>query len=370
MHHALILLSRTAAGLIATLSFYFSSFMYEDEEGVLQNRVENLWVAVYDRARITNSTTTALFNTIAQALRTFFSAVFGEHLLSMQALCVSGSLSIGAGLLSADVLYWVRNSAWVDTISITRTVDSALAFILSHQVTVFLYRIDYLYFASEHPLIAETIFSLICFGLAFLPTYSKNKWALRLCSLPLVLCLLRSIALGWTGFFFFRGRLFYLIIPIILLSSILWDFAAIFVIRKLLVSVSEVITVARLFILVCEFVLFTVGVIVFPFALVLVLDTLFRHSQRIMGFGFGAAEILAVMNVTTVLYCFIPIGALIITLIHRFFWPVLSRVIYMVAREKLLTSPKVLVPIGILSLTFALNLDHVGIKDLLKLIPQ
>ena len=38
--------------------------MFEDEQGVWQNRVDNLWIAVYGRAKLTDSVATALLNKI------------------------------------------------------------------------------------------------------------------------------------------------------------------------------------------------------------------------------------------------------------------------------------------------------------------
>jgi hypothetical protein len=53
MHHALILVSRVVAGIVGGVAFYFALFLYEDEEGLWQNRIEKLWASVYDRAKIT-----------------------------------------------------------------------------------------------------------------------------------------------------------------------------------------------------------------------------------------------------------------------------------------------------------------------------
>src|ERR1700679_4080930 len=95
MHHALVLASRIVAGVVASMAFYFAFFLYEDEEGVWQNRIENLWISVYDRARITDSTSTALFNKIGDTLGGWFNRLFGEKLFSPRAVCTSVNLSLG-----------------------------------------------------------------------------------------------------------------------------------------------------------------------------------------------------------------------------------------------------------------------------------
>jgi len=74
---------RVVAAVIAAIAFYFALFLYEDEEKQWQNRLDSLWVAIYDRARLTTSTTTALINTIAAAYSNFLDRLFGRRLLSL-----------------------------------------------------------------------------------------------------------------------------------------------------------------------------------------------------------------------------------------------------------------------------------------------
>jgi hypothetical protein len=108
MNHALILVSRIVAGVVAALAFYFAFFLYEDEEGVWQNRIENLWAAVYDRAKITDSTSTALFNKIGETLDKVFNRLFGRRLISFHALAVSVNMSLAGSALQNGWLLAVR----------------------------------------------------------------------------------------------------------------------------------------------------------------------------------------------------------------------------------------------------------------------
>jgi hypothetical protein len=85
MHHALMIASRVLAGIVGAIAFYFAFFLYEDEEGAWQNRIENLWSRVYDRAKVTDSTTLALFNKIAETLNEVFNHAFGKRLISVRA---------------------------------------------------------------------------------------------------------------------------------------------------------------------------------------------------------------------------------------------------------------------------------------------
>jgi hypothetical protein len=75
--------------VVAIIAFYVAFFLYEN---VWQNRIDNLWCSVYDRAKVTRSTSTALFNRIGEILQNFFSQLFGRRLVSFQAIAVSLNL--------------------------------------------------------------------------------------------------------------------------------------------------------------------------------------------------------------------------------------------------------------------------------------
>lgn len=84
MHHALMIVSRIAAGVVGTIAFYLAFFLYEDEQGVWQNRLEQLWLTVYDRAKVIDSTSTALFNKIGQIVLNWSARIFGRKLISIR----------------------------------------------------------------------------------------------------------------------------------------------------------------------------------------------------------------------------------------------------------------------------------------------
>jgi len=100
MHQALIIGSRVLVGLVGLIAFYFAFFLFEDEEGVWQNRLENLWIAISDTAEITNSTSNALINKIGDVLRRMFIQLFGDHMFSFRAVAVSTNLSLAGATLT------------------------------------------------------------------------------------------------------------------------------------------------------------------------------------------------------------------------------------------------------------------------------
>src|SRR5664280_1339737 len=74
-------------------------FMYEDEQGRWQNRLNEFWVRVDDRAKITGRTSTALWNKISELVVSFLNKTFGARLFSARSVIASVNLSF--------VIIWV-----------------------------------------------------------------------------------------------------------------------------------------------------------------------------------------------------------------------------------------------------------------------
>jgi hypothetical protein len=77
MLHALLITARIAAGIIGAIALYIALFLYEDEEGKWQNRIDNLWVAIDKRARHTDRFSVAISNKIGDLIHKTFEHIFG-----------------------------------------------------------------------------------------------------------------------------------------------------------------------------------------------------------------------------------------------------------------------------------------------------
>jgi hypothetical protein len=93
MHHALVIVARWVSGLVGVLAFYLAFFMYKDEQGRLQNRLEVLRSSIEDRAKATTSTTVAALNKIADSFTRLINHSFGPKLFSLRAFFASFNLS-------------------------------------------------------------------------------------------------------------------------------------------------------------------------------------------------------------------------------------------------------------------------------------
>jgi hypothetical protein len=107
MHGFLIdlhLACRVVAFLLGVFGLYLTCFLFEGEEGRWQNRLETLWISIDDRARMTDSRFTAVVSRVAQVLVKGYNRMFGEHLISFQAVGVSISSSLAFAMLLSAII--------------------------------------------------------------------------------------------------------------------------------------------------------------------------------------------------------------------------------------------------------------------------
>lgn len=72
--------------------------------------------------------------------------------------------------------------------------------------------------------------------------------------------------------------------------------------------------------------------------------------------GFSLKDLangIASTNLITVLLAFALVALMLVALLHRFFWPVLSRPIYAIARRELIRKPALLLSVAVILLTWA-----------------
>src|SRR4051794_22204896 len=99
-----LLIMRILAALVGVAAMYAAFFMYEDEEGKWQNRIEQLWIGINDLERTMGSRTAAIFNRVAAIVTRTIDRVVGKKLLSFQLIGVSTCFSFAALFLYAGYL--------------------------------------------------------------------------------------------------------------------------------------------------------------------------------------------------------------------------------------------------------------------------
>ena len=149
-----------------------------------------------------------------------------------------------------------------------------------------------------------------------------------------------------------------------LLVSVLSDYLALVVMRRLFASSSQVISIWRIIWTMIALLAFSVSITMLPF-LVSSFQLARKPSLIAEDAQLFAAE-LFIFNVSTALLCLIPAGMLAAILLHRLIWPILSRILYPIASRRVISNRKALLSLGSLLCIYTLNLTPVGIKELLE----
>lgn len=306
--HGAAIAGRVLAGLVGCVCFYLAFFLYEDEEGVWQNKIDGLWASIHDRSMLTDNTSTALFNKIGDTLNRSFDKVFGKPLFSWRSIGVSLSLSlcfISVGAIPIAIIGLLP----------------ALALPAIFLVVVF----------SRQPAKPWQLRVLRYAGFVLLPFVALG------CVVIFVIIKIEPILLETA-------------LPVYLLLTLASDFLMIAIIRKIFSSISTTVSVTRI-------IISMFGLLIFGVALMVIAP-----------FYFGTFGIfLDLMNLATTLYCLIPTAMLAIVLLHKITWPTLGRLTYPLCRHRVVSNKKVLISIGTLCLVLAFNLEHIGIKEFIKL---
>jgi hypothetical protein len=323
--HGAAIAGRVFAGVVGCVCFYMAFFMYEDEEGAWQNRIEDFWSSIYDRAKVTDSTSTALFNKIGQTLRFHFDKLFGEKLWSMRSAATSVNLSYCGVLI----------------VLITDGLTT------SKNLIGLMYNLGQLWWVL-------TLLGVLLL-LTFLPTLTPRRSAIVLSAIPAGLIILIGIVVI-TGD---RDR-DWLSPPIELSLSILSDYLAIVVLRKIFITLSTTVSIRRLTLaflsIFCCFFLISVG----PFlASRFLFERLYRTSEgeNIL----GSLNSLSMQNIPTGLLLLIPAATLVVVLLHKVIWPILSRLLYPIASRRVIANHALLISTGAAALAIAANVQRFGV---------
>jgi len=70
---------RVLSATAGCVFLYLAFFLYEDERGQIQNRLEQLWVSIDDEARRARDTNAAFMRGIVRIVSNTFDRVFGPN---------------------------------------------------------------------------------------------------------------------------------------------------------------------------------------------------------------------------------------------------------------------------------------------------
>jgi hypothetical protein len=327
--HILVIVGRVIAGCVSVLAFYMAFFLYEDQEGRWQNRLDGFWVSVHDRARVTQSSTVALFNRIADIVRRALVWLFGEKLFSVRAVCMSICISAGVALLGSGLFVFFGllhddpgGFQWLKGLLIVIGVAPCLAAPL---------------------LVRKRFAALVLISSTFVLTCAVFFGCLAAIANPTILPLPPMTQIIPT-------------VALILAFSLSSDVLGVIAVRRILSFLTHALSSLRvllgIFLLAALIVLFEYvpWIALFVFLFDRSLGTEETRSMLAM-----VAGVTAYLNISTSLYCLIPALLLVVVLVHRAIWPLMAKAIYPLCRFKIVSNRKALIAIGSVSMITAIH---------------
>jgi hypothetical protein len=321
MSQIIHLLLKVFVGALGALAIYLGFFLYEDEEGKLQNRIEQLSQALKKRSEIGESL--PLVSTVAGFINRILDRLLGKRLVSLRMVGVSicFSFASGYGYRAFNVYY---SYSWRPATVLTHSSAFGDITVLSLVVP-------------------SLILALVCFGLGALASKYPSRLTTVLSYMPLLPL----------SFYFFTPTFMYINLYIFrfmiigaaygskfpaLFTSLLSDILLALIIRASLRSLLIKPTVIE-FVKALIVQLGVVGVlVVIPFSL----DRGFGRNRMTI----YAADVTG-LNIATGVAAVSFICVLLFFLLHKLFWPIASRIVYPIARFKVLLNRKFMFGSGI-----------------------
>jgi len=149
MSHSLQLAARLIAGAAGVLFLYAALFLYEDEQGGLQNKLEEWWVKISDRQSTAVSRYAAFMQQIATLATSALDRLLGKKIVSLRTIQVSIVFSAASyclflfcdGLIKehvANLIFLIASGIFLGLGSYTPTIRKPVRFLLSLLFLAFL----------------------------------------------------------------------------------------------------------------------------------------------------------------------------------------------------------------------------------------
>jgi hypothetical protein len=350
LHGILPVIGRVLAGVVGCFAFYIALFMYKSERDEWQNRLDNIWVEIDERAKKTDTRFTALVNDVARRLVRAFNWVFGNNRMSLQLVAVSVNMS----LISMSLAWSLRSGYAIEWLGIIFYLCVVAVAITLHRWWIHAFCLS-----TILPLGAATV-NLVWSIVTRQRTPSGSE----------------------------RAQTFGVLTVLVL--SLMADTLAVVAIRSLFSRLADVPTIGG--VLRAATVLLFISLLVCPLPLYLSAEVrseesvklqmqqqptqmahanvaLIRYLSRTLYLytGTDAEEQLGDvgnMNLITALYAMLPCSLLSLLVLHKFIWKLVARFIYPLMDFQIVRERKLLIPIG--TAAFAIAFGLTTVMDVVK----
>ena len=305
-----------AVGLAA---YYCAAFMYEDEQGDLQNRVERLWVAINDKKKLSGGNASAIFNKVASVVQRVFDRIYGKSLISAQLVGVSVCYALAGLCLGVAAFFtWMR----VQLLHLSQLPSNLSPTIIPN-----------LSLAAKGLWIVGAVLLL----LGVLPALKRSVVTTALSLGPAALIVLISVKAAFAS-----GGIAKLIgLDFGLILSLLCDVGLIVVVRLTLKWLVRESRIPKIFAAIVMQIAVVALLILLPYELGGSLAIRFKESGAVQGF-----VVLGIFNLFTALAASLFLLTLVFVLLHRAFWPFIDRLTYPVAARQVLANSAIMGTVG------------------------
>jgi hypothetical protein len=337
----IFVISRILAIVVALIALYLALFMFEDEEGKWQNSIDELWIAIDDRAKKIGNRTTAIFNKVAGVVTVGLDRLFGRRLFSVRSIGASTSCSssfVLAMLCFADVFGRVR----------------------SGELEVLLIALGVCLLAAILPAILQSrwVIPISLIPIAFLLLYAFSDWSLH-----------KADYAAW-NLDRLKGRGPPLLIGALAISF-LTDVAFILLTRMSIRKVASDCRNLTIFIAMGLQAASAIFVVVAPIVIMFLID---RHANKghwqerpVLATTFKFA---AGLNAFTSVVCLTLFATLAVVLLHKIFWPILARLVYPLSRYEVFRNRKLWWTLSVACFAYGFQLTERVEKSLLVFAPK
>ncbi|HTB92164.1 MAG TPA: hypothetical protein VK728_04990 [Candidatus Sulfotelmatobacter sp.] len=306
-----------ALRIVGILILYVAVFLYEDEEGRIQNWLEELWLRVRYGRDVALTTAAAIFSFAAQATSRMFDKVFGPRLFSIRAATISVCFSIASFFLIVPLAVFLfkvspelKNESyrnlWMATLWVSFAISRALV-----EDSKWLRVIWYASFTVTLVTNLGQILFVVFVGMGISP------------GVRLVIFLTGLLALSF-------------VCDLSILGFVRWVVRRASRMTGLFQILGSLILTAFI----------GIGLVVVPFKMMMAFSPA-RSPSNLIGLACLAVIPLNVVDLFFSLAVFFVLG---LFTLHRLFWPVLERPLYAIARYGVIKQKALLWALGLVLL--------------------
>jgi len=331
--------------MVGLLIFYIAILAYEHQPGLIQSRIEELWIKIDDTQKRSLAGHHAILKIAASVIRLALDRIMGKRKFSLQSAVASSCLALSsAGLVLLVAVEWYPSPG-----STGAAFDFATYFIvylIFALIPIFIKNDIYLngiLFLDRESIIAIWICGIFVFVIyqviwpilsvmpLFLKTYPKET--------------LTTLAVG--GLSIAIGLMVFILEIAALRKSLEFVEGSKSIVKSGLVLIGNLWPLLLIYLFGKSFFLLMESAPQKP-------EEILHQWAGVAGMAMGVVVALTIILnviflVTSTVFCAISLTVLI----HRLFWPVIERVTYAIHQHNVLKRKKVLIALGTLFLFFA-----------------